>query len=244
MYTVKLTIAYDGTEYRGWQLQKNGNTVQAELEKAIENVLGSHRRVHSSSRTDAGVHAKGQVAHFSSPVEIPGEKIPGALNGFLPKDISVVKAEYVADNFHSRFDAKSKHYRYYMITGRERDPFRERYSWRVPYKINDKAMKEAAKVLVGKHDFRSFQASDKKERSSVRTVSRLELSRKQGFLLLDIEADGFLYNMVRNITGTLVDFGRGYCSNGEMQKILRSRDRARSGPTAPAAGLFLLEVRY
>ncbi len=244
MRNIKLTISYDGAAYKGWQLQKNGATVQGKLEKAIKKVLGKEHRVHGASRTDSGVHAKGQVAHFKTASSIPVEKISPALNAALPDDIVVKKTEEVSDKFHSRFDARSKLYRYNMLSSRQRDPFEEKYAWRIPYKLNLTRMRKEAAELVGRHDFKSFQASDNRERPSVRKISMIKLRKKGKMITLDIEGDGFLYNMVRNITGTLVDIGRGYLPPGSMKEILEIRDRRKAGPTAPAKGLFLLEVKY
>jgi len=244
MRNIKLTISYDGTGYKGWQLQKNGNTVQEEIEKAISKVFGRHHRIHGAGRTDSGVHAKAQVAHFKTPVDIPRNKIPAALNSVLPEDISITRAEYVDGDFHSRFDAVSKLYRYFIFNSRNRDPFRERHSWRVPYTLDVPLMRREARSLLGRHDFKSFQAKDKRERHSVRNVSHIAVKKRGTTVTVDIEADGFLYNMVRNIVGTLVDIGRGYLSGGSMNQILQEKDRTKAGPTAPAKGLFLIEVRY
>jgi len=244
MRNVKLTIAYDGTNYKGWQLQKNGRTVQEELEEAIEKIFGKHHRVNAASRTDAGVHARGQVAHFKLSSPILSQKIVMALNTALPEDIAIIDAEDVSPDFHSRFDTASKIYRYHILNSRQRDPFSEKHSWRVPYRLNIPLMRKEAGVLVGQHDFKSFQARDKREGSSVRKVFHIDITKKKSFLTIEIEADGFLYNMVRNIVGTLIDAGRGYLPPGSMRKILKSRDRTTAGPTAPGKGLFLVEVKY
>ncbi len=244
MRNVKLTIAYDGTAYKGWQVQKNGRTVQAEIEKAIARVIGSKHTVHGAGRTDAGVHAIAQVANFKAPINFDVARIPPALNTVLPGDIAVKKAEEVPPDFHSRFDARAKVYSYRIVVSRARDPFSERYVWRLPYALDERIMREEARVLIGKHDFKSFQASDKRERSSVRTIKSISIQRTGSNITLDIEGDGFLYNMVRSIAGTLVDIGRGYLLPGSMTDILASRDRKKAGPTAPAKGLFLVKVKY
>jgi tRNA pseudouridine38-40 synthase len=243
---IKLTISYDGTGYKGWQLQANGRTVQEELEKAVKKVFKKHYRLHGASRTDAGVHAKAQIANFkiAPSLAIPAGKIPAALNAHLPEDIAVNRTEEVSPEFHARFDAKSKHYKYYILNSRQRDPFSEKHAWRVPYKLNVSLMKREASALLGKHDFKSFQAKDKKERSSRRRILRLDVVKKKPFIIIDIAADGFLYNMVRNIVGTLVDISRGYLPEGSMRRILKSKDRTQAGPTAPAKGLFLIDVKY
>jgi len=244
MRNIKITIAYDGSVYKGWQLQKNGNTVQEEMEKAVRKVFGKAHRVHGAGRTDAGVHARGQTAHFKAAAGVPVAKVPAALNAFLPEDIVVTSAEEVSQDFHSRFDARGKHYRYYVMNSRLGDPFAERYAWRVPYKLNAALMNREAAALAGRHDFKSFQASDKRERTSVRRITRISVKREKDLIRIDVEGDGFLYNMVRNIAGTLVDIGRGYLPPGSMKEILKKRDRTVAGPTAPAKGLFLVNVRY
>ncbi|MGB3081869.1 MAG: tRNA pseudouridine(38-40) synthase TruA [Candidatus Omnitrophota bacterium] len=246
MRNIKLTISYDGTGYKGWQVQANGRTVQEELEGAIKKVFGGPHRVFAASRTDAGVHAKGQAVNFKIPLalSVPADKILLALNAHLPEEIAVRSAQETDLEFHSRFDAKRKHYKYCVLNSRHRDPFMEKYAWRVPYSLDVPLMRKEAKALLGKHDFKAFQARDKRERSSVRKIFKLSIAKKKSSLLIDIEADGFLYNMVRNIVGTLVDIGRGYLPEGSMRKILKGRDRTQAGPTAPAKGLFLVEVKY
>ena len=246
MRNIKLTISYDGTDFNGWQVQPRGRTVQGEIEKAIGKVFGKPHRLHAASRTDAGVHAEKQVANFKAALSstIPASKISTALNTHLPDEIAVISAEEVSPEFHSRFDAKSKHYRYYIINGRQRNPFSEKYAWRVPYELDVSLIKKEARILLGRHDFKSFQARDKRERHSVRKMSRISVTKKNSFLMIDMEADGFLFNMVRNITGTLVDIGRGYLPEGSMRSILKKKDRTQAGPTAPPKGLFLLSVKY
>lgn len=243
-HTVKLTIAYDGTNYNGWQLQKNPNTIQGKIEKAIQKVYGQKCRLYSASRTDAGVHAKGQAAHFVTSIKIPSDKIPKAINSYLPPDIVIKKAVYEKNSFNARFDAVSKMYRYFIFNSHARDPFKERYAWRVTYKLDFQAMKKEARLLKGRHNFKSLQAKDKKERNSVRTIKNVTLAKKGSMIKIDIEADGFLYNMARNIAGTLVDIGRGYLPSGSMAKILKAKKREAAGSTAPGKGLTLIEVKY
>ncbi|MBU1083521.1 MAG: tRNA pseudouridine(38-40) synthase TruA [Candidatus Omnitrophota bacterium] len=244
MRNIKLTIAYDGTDYKGWQKQKNGPSVQQEIEKALKALFKKTFKVQGASRTDSGVHAKGQAAHFVINQDIPVRNIPHALNRMLPQDIVVVAAEEESGEFHSRFDARSKIYRYHILNSDVPDPFQEKYSWRIPYRLNISLMQKEAKGFEGRHDFRSFQASDKKERTSVRNIFYVEIRKKGPSVIIEIEGDGFLYNMVRNIVGTLVDVGRGYLPAGSIKKILAKKDRTSAGPTAPAKGLFLMEVKY
>ena len=210
MRNIKLTICYDGTNYKGWQLQKNGNTVQAEMEKAIQKVFGKHHRVAGASRTDSGVHAKCQVVSFKTTHKIPVTKIAAALNHALPQDIAVKKAEDADEDFHPQFNTIRKKYCYYIYNSPMRDPFEERYAHLVPIKLNIALMKREAKALIGKRDFKSFQARDKKERSSVREIYSLTVTKKKDKIVIGVEGNGFLYNMVRNIVGTLIDIGRGY----------------------------------
>lgn len=244
MRNIKLTIAYDGTAYKGWQVQNNQRTIQQELEKAIFALFGGKHTLYGASRTDAGVHALAQVANFKTISRIHVSKIPLALNSLIPEDIVVKKAEEPDLDFHSRFAATSKIYRYDIYNSKSRDPFRERYSCRVPYVLDVPLMRAEADFLKGRHDFRSFQASDKRERSSVRTIRNIEVKKKGRNVTIHVEGDGFLYNMVRNIAGTLIDIGRGYLSPGSVRRILSSGDRTKAGPTAPAKGLFLVKVKY
>jgi tRNA pseudouridine38-40 synthase len=244
MRNIKLTIAYDGTAYKGWQVQKNGRTVQGELEKAIAGIFGAKHTLYGASRTDAGVHAKAQTANFKTSSSIPVPKIPFALNSIIPEDIVVKKAEEIGPDFHSRFDAKIKRYRYCILNSKNRDPFGERYSYRVSYDLDVPLMRKGAACLKGRHDFKSFQAADKRERSSVRKITKIDVKKTGMSVIIDIEGDGFLYNMVRNIAGTLIDVGRGYLSPDSVSEILKAKDRTKAGPTAPAKGLFLLEVKY
>jgi tRNA pseudouridine38-40 synthase len=240
-----LILAYDGTNYKGWQLQPDAATVQREIERVLREVYGKDIRVHGASRTDAGVHARHQAAHYKAPFIIPAEKIPIAVNTYLAEDVVVLSASYEKEEFHSRFSAKRKRYEYIMFSARRRDPFRERYSWRVPYKLDVPLMRRELLSLLGEHDFRSFQASDKKERTSVRTMYDLGIKKKKdGSLVIHMEGNGFIYNMVRNVVGTLMDIGRGHLAPGTMERLLEVKNRAKGGNTAPSRGLFLTDVKY
>jgi tRNA pseudouridine38-40 synthase len=243
---IRLTIAYDGARYAGWQIQKNAKTVQEEIEKALKKILKEKVRLAASGRTDSGVHARGQVANFKTKKNFPPKRLQKALNSNLPKDISVTGIKKVASGFHSQYDAKSKLYRYTILNGRIEDPFLRNYYYRTPYKLNASLMRKEAKCLLGRHDFKSFQA--KSALSSIkntrRTIKRITIKKDKPFVYIDIEADGFLYNMVRNIAGTLIEAGRGYFPKGSMRKILRLRDRRKAGPTAPAKGLTLIRIKY
>lgn len=252
MRNIKLTLEYDGTEFCGWQVQKvkskkekrKNRTIQGELEKALSKILNKKIKVIGSGRTDSGVHALGQVANFKTNSKLPLKNIQKALNGILPQSVAVIKIEEVPLNFHARFDAKSKTYRYSILNSQFNRPLLNNHFHRVPYPLNFPLMKKEIKCLKGRNDFKSFQASDKKERSSVRVISKINLSKKVNLIFLDVTANGFLYNMVRNIAGTLLEIGRGKFPPGSMKKILRAKNRKLAGPTAPAKGLTLREVKY
>ncbi len=245
MRNIKLTIEYDGTNYAGWQLQgKKHRTIQEALEKALERILRKRIKITGSGRTDSGVHAKAQVANFKTDSGIAAEKIRLALNAVLPDDITVIKAEEAVLGFHSRFSAKSKVYRYTILNRPSRPTILRDMVYFLSYPLNLRLMRREAKILLGRHNFKSFQAADKEERGAVRTVKRLKITRDRDFIYIDIEADGFIYNMVRNIVGTLIDVGRGRLPEGSIKKILLAKNRRFAGPTVPAKGLCLLEVKY
>ncbi len=244
MRNIKLTISYDGTNYRGWQIQKNGITVQEVIEKAIQKVFEKKCRLFGAGRTDSGVHAKGQVANFKTVAKISLQKIKAALNANLPEDIVIKKAEEVSLDFHSQFSAKKKKYKYILYNSKSPEPFLSRYSWQVMYKLDLSLMKKEAKILIGKHDFKSFQATDKKDRASVRTIENIVVKKRGKQISIELTGNGFLYNMVRNIVGTLIDIGRGYLASGSMKIILSKKNRSLAGPTAPAKGLFLMKIEY
>lgn len=249
MRCLKLTIAYDGTSYAGWQVQPGQTTIQSTLEAAWEKVTGERLRATASGRTDAGVHAVGQVVGISTDSELSCDRVLRALNGNTPFDIVVRSVEEAWDGFHAIRDAIGKRYRYVIQDGPLRDVFARRYAWHVvPRPLDVGAMQAAARLLLGEHDFASFEASGSDRATSVRNVYDLQLLRTNvdGFdrLVLEIEADGFLYNMVRNIVGTLVEVGRGARRPEWVGDVLRARDRRAAGPTAPPHGLFLLRVDY
>lgn len=246
MRNIKLTIEYDGTNYAGWQIQNShrSKTIQEVIEKTLRKILQEKIKIIGSGRTDAGVHALGQVANFKTNSKIPLEKIQQALNSLLPDDIVIVKVDEAGPDFHARFDAKSKLYRYLIVNRNYPSAFLRKQSYFYPYPLDVDLMRREAKCLVGRHDFRSFQASDKIGRSSIRTVKQIKIKNSKGMITIDIEADGFLYNMVRNIVGTLVEVGRGRFSAGSTKRILSLKDRRKAGPTAPACGLCLIKVNY
>lgn len=244
----KLTIAYDGTAYQGWQVQKSGTGVQELVETAFGKMFPSVKRIHSSSRTDTGVHALGMVAHVEisrTEFKMPDARLALALNAFLPEDIRVMSAVRVPEKFHARFDAKGKQYRYFVWNHPAMNPLLQNRAWHFPVKLDLAAMCAAAKIFVGKRDFKSFAATRSYEMASnVRTLTRCDIKRSGTQLIFIIEGDGFLYKMCRGIVGTLVQVGQGKISVTEIEKILASRDRTVAGMTAPACGLVLWKVFY
>jgi len=263
MRNIRLRLAYDGTGYVGWQVQPNGPSVQSCLETAIEQLTGTATRVTAAGRTDSGVHALGQVANFSTTTEIPIENIRSGLQHFLPDDIVVVEADEVADDFHSNYAALGKWYRYVIHNARPHHPFLGSYAWQYEAELDIAAMQQAAGRLLGTHDFRAFETQHPNRASSVRTIHRLDVARhaqfstwslwpgdgevagdEGPFVWIDIAADGFLYNMVRAITGTLVQVGRGRMTPDELTGVLEEGTRDDAGETAPACGLYLMQVEY
>lgn len=261
---IRLRLAYDGTNYSGWQIQPERVTIQGCLEQAILNLTGEKASVLSAGRTDAGVHALGQVASFLTQSRIPAHKWRPALQTQLPEDIVILESDEVPLEFHATFSAVSKRYRYVILNRLVPDPFVRKYSWKIGQELDLEAMRTAAQFLLGKHDFRSFESHWPNKATSVRTVHELTIERRAGwslfsptaktgpaldesageFICLEIEADGFLYNMVRTITGTLVNVGRGSWSPEEVRRVLEAQDRKIAGGTAPACGLFMMQVNY
>jgi tRNA pseudouridine38-40 synthase len=241
---IKLVIQYDGTAYHGWQAQVDVDTIQEQLERALEKLCGCEVKLIGSSRTDAGVHALGQVAHVDVDTPVPTKNIIRSLNRYLPDDIAVTKAKDVDESFDAIRNTTSKLYRYTIYTGKIR-PVREiRYCWHRPGKLNIPKMQQAAAKILGKKDFKSFASAADQRESSVRTILKCEVVENKPFITIDVEADGFLYNMVRNIVGTLVDIGRGRWGAEYIDKILAAKDRAAAGKIAPASGLCLMEIYY
>lgn len=263
MRNIRLRLAYDGTAYVGWQVQPNGPSVQSCLETAIEKLTGTATRVTAAGRTDSGVHAVGQVANFTTNSDIPCSNILSGLQHFLPADIVVVEADEVGEEFHSNYAALGKWYRYVIHNARPRHPFLDRYAWQYEADLDIQAMREAARRLIGTHDFRAFETQHPNRATSVRTIRQLDVARHGQFstwslwpvrdedpagdgpfVWIDIAADGFLYNMVRAITGTLVQVGRGRMTADELTDVLTTGTRDDAGETAPACGLYLMQVEY
>lgn len=241
---IKLTIAYDGTNYHGWQTQLKHITVQSEIEKAINIITKQNINLIGSGRTDKGVHALGQVANFVADTNIESDKIRIALNANLPKDIRIVQSEDVPIEFHSRFDAHKKTYMYQIYNDCVMSPFYRNYSYFIPYKLDFELMESAGKLLLGTHDFKGFMAAGSEVKTTVRTIYDLELVRENQMIKLIVTGNGFLYNMVRIIAGTLIDIGRGVKDISSIGKALETGDRTFLGHTAKAEGLFLKEVFY
>jgi tRNA pseudouridine38-40 synthase len=259
MPTFKITLAYDGTNYVGWQRQASGTSVQGLIEDALRELDGREVVLHGAGRTDAGVHALGQVASCTLDRAIESGVLTRALNARLPPDVRVVSAEETAPDFHARFRATAKTYRYRIYNADVITPFERHYAWHVFGPVNVEAMDTAAKVLEGRHDFAAFQTSSGTTGTTERTVTRSQVARAnlehtgltdgvprvlRGVIVYEITGDGFLRHMVRAIAGTLVDIGRGRRPIEQMREVLDSRDRGRAGPTAPACGLFLVGVEY
>jgi len=241
----KLVLQYDGTNYHGWQLQRDVPTIQGVLEEAVERVVGRKARVHASGRTDAGVHALGQVVHFKAETDTSPQELKTALNEGLPGDIRVVSAEEVPLSFHSRYDASTKVYAYTILNCRVLGRYRANSAYVFSQELDLEKMREAASYLIGTHDFSSFGVNPGRAVDEpIRTIKRLELRREGHYIFIEVEADGFLYKMVRSIVGTLVKVGVGKIEPEEMLAILHSKDRCRAGATVPAHGLCLLEVKY
>jgi tRNA pseudouridine38-40 synthase len=245
---IKLTIAYDGSNYAGWQVQTTGLGVQQRIEEALKKIFPGVTRIHSSSRTDAGVHALGMIAHVEIPraqLKMSMVKFPLAINAYLPEDIRILTASRCSSEFHARFDATGKQYRYFVWNHHAMNPLLRRHAWLVPRKLDLDLMRTAARFFVGKHDFESFAGTRSyKMESTVRTVTRCEIRRRGPLLTFLIEGDGFLYKMCRGMVGTLVQVGLGKFAADEIARMLERKDRRVAGMTAPAHGLVLWKVFY
>lgn len=266
MRNIKLEIEYDGTNYRGWQVQNNrraggarrrSKTIQQAIEKALRKILQEKIRLIGAGRTDAGVHANGQVANFKTHSRIALEKLHQGLNALLPQDIAVITASEAKESFHSRFNAGAKIYRYVILNSPQRSAILRNYAYYCRYPLDVKLMRQEAGCLRGRRDFKAFCASGGSAKNTVRAIKRISIKKlpyrlspityhlnASSVIIIDIEADGFLYNMARNIAGTLIEIGRGKFPRGSLRRILLSCDRRLAGPTAPAQGLCLVKVKY
>lgn len=245
MRNIKLTIEYDGTHYLGWQRQKRGPTIQETIETAIEKITKNGVKLIGSGRTDSGVHALGQVANFKTASGLPAYQFQNALNSTLPRDISILKSEEVDVSFHAQFNAKTKSYAYIILYRPYPSALERVRAWHIPFTLHLPEMKEASKALIGEHDFRAFGLSTHTLRSTVRKVSRLEISlRENDNLCFEIEATGFLKRMARLIVGTLIQVGRHRMTIDELREILESGERTKFVRAAPPWGLYLKDVKY
>lgn len=241
---VKLVLAYDGTNYQGWQIQPNGRTVQGTIEDVLRRISQEAVRVVGSGRTDAGAHALEQVAHFHTNSRLDAATLLRGLNGLLPSDIRIDEVADVPLSFHARYSAKSKTYRYLVWNHPVLSPFYCRYAWHVARRLDIGAMQQAASALVGTNDFSAFRASSCTARHGVRTVLSCTVSREDGLIEVSVEANAFLHRMVRIIVGTLAEVGIGKRASANVAEVLRSCDRSQAGPTAAAHGLYLKKVFY
>ncbi len=244
MKRIKCIISYDGSLFSGYQVQVDKRTVQGEIEAVLTKMHKTAVKVIASGRTDAGVHAYGQVIHFDTTLDIPAARWVQALNAMLPHDISVLSAEYAEPSFHARYDAKGKTYRYVIDLRKIRDPLKRNYSFHYPHDINVERIEKAIPYIVGTHDFSSFCAANTNVLDKVRTVYSIQCLLEGNQLTLTYSGNGFLYNMVRILTGTLVEIGNGKRKPEEMKDIISAMDRGAAGKTAPAQGLYLQEVYY
>jgi tRNA pseudouridine38-40 synthase len=244
MRNISLLVSYDGTAYHGWQCQPNVVTVQETIQKAIERITSREAKLHGGARTDSGVHAMGQVVNFLSESPIDLTSLARGINSLVPPDIRVKEAHEVPGEFHSRYSAKSKTYVNCILGSSCNSPFYERYAWHIPYSLDIHSMSRAAKIIIGTHDFSAFKKKDQAYRSTVREILRAGVRRRRDFVYVVMEGTGFLRYMVRNIVGTLVLVGSGRLTEAGFQEIFESHDRVKAGPTAPARGLFLREIKY
>jgi tRNA pseudouridine38-40 synthase len=245
MQRIKCTVSYDGTAFNGYQVQPGQRTVQGVLEKALTKVhKGKDVKVISSGRTDAGVHAIGQVFHFDTDFLILEEKWPVVLNSILPDEVVITSAKYVEDDFHARYSVKQKEYRYKVRLGKRRCPFARDFSLHYPYPLNIEAIQIASHYLVGKHDFTSFCSTKTEKENKIRTIHSIKVEQEDNELTFSFTGNGFLYNMVRIIVGTLLEVGSGRKKPEDMPVILKKMDRKAAGKTAAAHGLYLWAVQY
>ena len=239
-----LTLCYDGTEYHGFQRQENGITIQQVVETAIKKVTGEILSITGCSRTDAGVHATEYVCNFKTESTVPADKFCFALNSYMPDDVSCIASSEATMDFHARYSAKAKTYTYTIYNAPHKNPVLCRFAWHYPIKIDVEKMKKAAKYIVGTHDFTAFMASGGQQKTTVKTVNFIDIAQNEKEITISINADGFLYNMVRIIAGTLVYAGVGKIDPDDLPDIIESKERVRAGITAPPQGLCLKKIFY
>lgn len=245
MRNIKMVLEYDGSKYQGWQrLGNTENTIQEKIEKTIKMIINEDINLIGSGRTDAGVHAKGQVANFKTNSEIDLNDFLYYMNTYLPKDIIVKDTAEVSERFHARYNVKKKYYTYYIYNDTYQSPFYRKYSYHVPAKLNVENMNKASKILIGTHDFRAFTSAKSKKKSTIRSIESIIINKNNPIISIEYAADGFLYNMVRILTGTLIEIGNGTREINDIYSLLDSKNRAEAGFKAPAHGLFLEKVIY
>ena len=244
MRNIKLTIEYEGKDYNGWQKQPSHLNIQGEIEKAIQHITGEEVDLIGSGRTDAGVHAFGQVANFKTNSDFPIEKMATAINSQLKQSIRVLKSEEVPLDFHSRYHCHQKTYAYIIDNSKQGTAIYRNITYHLAQPLNLEKMQEAANYLLGEHDFSSFKSSGTSSKNSVRTIYKAQVLKEQDRVIIMLTGNGFLYNMVRIIAGTLVEVGLGHISSEEIKNILEAKDRKKAGKTLPAKGLFLMSVDY
>lgn len=244
MRNIKLTIEYDGKDFNGWQKQPNKLNIQGTIEKVLEEITGEKIELNASGRTDAGVHAYGQVANFKTNSMLPIEKFAIAINSKIKKSIVIKKTEEVEESFHSRYSCKQKTYRYVINNSQYGTAIYRNLEYYVPQQLDVSKMQEAVQYFIGEHDFKAFKASGTSSKSSVRTIYKAKVKKELDRIIIELTGNGFLYNMVRIISGTLVDVGLGKIKPEQIPEIIESKDRQRAGKTLPAHGLYLLEVKY
>lgn len=244
MRNIKLTIEYDGKDFNGWQKQPNKLNIQGEIERAIEEITGEKVELYGSGRTDAGVHSLGQVANFKTNSKLPIEKVAIAINSKLKKSIRIKKAEEVSENFHSRYNCHKKKYRYIINNSSQGSAIYRGLEYHVSQKLNVEKMKKAIKFFEGEHDFKAFKSSGTSSKSSVRTIYNAELKQNGERIIIELTGNGFLYNMVRIISGTLLEVGLGNIKAEDIPNIIENKDRKMAGKTLPPHGLYLVEVMY
>lgn len=244
MRNIKLILEYDGTHFFGFQIQKSRRTVQSELESALKKLFQKKIKVIASGRTDSGVHAEGQVVNFHISSHLPLPKIQQGLNHYLPVDLAVVGIWEVASKFHSQYSAKWKTYEYRILNSKARSPLERFRAVQVPYSLDLTQMKQAARLLRGKHNFRAFESSGGRRKSAVRTIRKFQIQKQGKLISFTVEGNGFLYKMVRSMVGTLLEVGRGRLSLSGFKQILASQVRHLVGPTVPSRGLILKQVKH
>ena len=245
MRNIKLTIRYDGSRYKGFQrLKDNDMTIQGKIEDVLSKMTNENIEIIGSGRTDMGVHAYGQVANFKTNSKLSIEKMKSYLYEYLPEDIVITNIEEVEDRFHSRYNAKSKVYLYKIYNNKFHDPFLRRYTTHIPKKLDIELMKEGSKYFIGEHDFTSFASSKSKKKSNVRTIHSINIKEDNGLIEIYFEGNGFLYNMVRIMTGALIDVGHKKILPEDIKIMLEEKDRTKSSDTALAKGLYLYKVSY